>query len=141
MEYIVDRVIALKRAEIFRELSGEILANIAAILENKIISPGEVLMNKGEIGDSMYFIQQGELEVKDGDMVLGVLGKNEIVGELALLAPVNRTADVVAVKETTLYQIERDRFVDLIYEEPEILHGIMKSLVYRIQDLNEKLAS
>jgi CRP-like cAMP-binding protein len=140
MEYIVDRVIALKRADIFKELSGQILANIAAILENKMIGTGEVLMSKGEIGDSMYFIQQGKIEVKDGDKVLATLGQNEIVGELSLLAPVNRTADVVAVEETTLYKIERDRFVDLIYEEPEIIHGIMKSLVYRIQGLNEKLA-
>lgn len=141
MDYILDRVLALKEARIFKELSGHTLTNVAMILEKKLIAPDEVIMRKGDTGDSMYLIESGKLEVRDGDRVLATLGQKEVVGEMSLLAPIDRTADVVAVEESTLFRIEREKFIDLVYEEPEIMHGIIKSLVYRISEQNKKLTN
>ena len=141
MEYILDRVLALKETQIFKELSGQILANVAVILDKKLIGEGEYIMRKGEQGDSMYLIESGQLEVRDGDRVLATLGEKQVVGEMSLLAPIDRTADVVAIEESVLYRIEREKFVDLIYEEPEIMLGIITSLVYRIREQNLKISS
>ena len=141
MDYILDRVLALKETQIFKELSGQILANVAVILDKKLIGEGEYIMRKGEKGDSMYLIESGQLEVRDGDRVLATLGEKQVVGEMSLLAPIDRTADVVAIRESVLYRIEREKFVDLIYEEPEIMLGIITSLVYRIREQNLKISS
>lgn len=141
MDYILDRVLALKETQIFKELSGQILANVAVILDKKLIGEGEYIMRKGEKGDSMYLIESGQLEVRDGDRVLATLGEKQVVGEMSLLAPIDRTADVVAIEESVLYRIEREKFVDLIYEEPEIMLGIITSLVYRIREQNLKISS
>ena len=89
----------------------------------------------------MYLIESGQLEVRDGDRVLATLGEKQVVGEMSLLAPIDRTADVVAIEESVLYRIEREKFVDLIYEEPEIMLGIITSLVYRIREQNLKISS
>jgi CRP-like cAMP-binding protein len=54
---------------------------------------------------------------------------------------VPRTANVTATENLVLFKIEREYFMDLLYEEPELMHGIMEVLVNRIMHLNDKIRS
>jgi CRP/FNR family cyclic AMP-dependent transcriptional regulator len=139
MELIIDKVMALKTAGIFSELPEHVLAEIAEIIEIEAFNEGEMIIKKGEIGNTMYLIRSGKVKVHDQDKVFATLGENEIVGELSLLAPVPRTATVTTTEDSVLFKIEREYFMDLLYEEPELMHGIMRVLVNRIIDLNDKL--
>jgi CRP-like cAMP-binding protein len=69
------------------------------------------------------------------------LGENDLVGELSLLAPVQRTADVTAAENIVVFRIEREFFLELVYEEPAIVSGLLKVLVSRIIDQNKKITS
>lgn len=139
MELIIDKVMALKTADIFSDLPEHVLAEIAEIIEVEEYNQGEIVIEKGDIGNSMYLIRKGKVKVHDKDRVFAQLGENEIVGELSLLAPVPRTATVTAVENLVLFKLEREYFMDLLYEEPELMHGIMRTLVNRIIELNNKL--
>jgi CRP/FNR family transcriptional regulator, cyclic AMP receptor protein len=141
MELIIDKVMALKTADIFSDLPEHVLAEIAEIIEIEAFNEGEKIISKGEIGNTMYLIRTGKVKVHNQDKVFATLGENEIVGELSLLAPVPRTATVTATEDLVLFKIEREYFMDLLYEEPELMHGIMRVLVNRIIDLNDKLRS
>lgn len=139
MNTIIDLVLALKNVSIFSEIPENIMAEVAEIIEVMEFKRGELIMKKGEIGNCMYVIREGSVKVHDGAKILAQLEKNDIVGELSLLAPVPRTADVTALEDLVLFRIDRAYFLDLLYEEPEIMNGILKVLVQRIIRLNQKL--
>lgn len=141
MELIIDKVMALKAVNIFSNLPEHILAEIAEIIDIEEHTEGETIINKGDIGNSMYLIRKGKVKVHDGDKIFARLNENDIVGELSLLAPVPRTANVTATENLVLFKIEREYFMDLLYEEPELMHGIMEVLVNRIMHLNDKIRS
>lgn len=139
MDNIIDRVIALKNVNIFHTIADHILADIAEIMTEVSISKGTKLIKKGEIGDCMYIILKGKAKIHDGEHLFADLGENKIVGELAILAPVLRTADVTAVEDCTLFKIDREYFSDLLSEETEIAKGVMRALVETIIENNQKL--
>jgi CRP-like cAMP-binding protein len=141
MELIIDKVMALKAVNIFSNLPEHILAEISEIIDIEEHTEGETIINKGDIGNSMYLIRKGKVKVHDGDKIFARLNENDIVGELSLLAPVPRTANVTATENLVLFKIEREYFMDLLYEEPELMHGIMEVLVNRIMHLNDKIRS
>lgn len=139
MENIIDKVIALKNVNIFQSIADHVLADIAEITHKVSISKGEQFIHKGEIGDCMYIINKGSAKVHDGEHRITTIGENDIVGELSILAPVLRTADVTSLEDCILFKIDRDYFTDLLEEENEIVRGVLRSLVERIIENNEKL--
>lgn len=140
MKLIIDLVLALKNVDIFSDIPEHIMADIADIIEINEFGKGERIMRKGEVGNCLYIIRKGRVSVHDGDKTLATLGENDIVGELSLLAPVMRTADVTALEDLVLFRIDREFFMDLLFEEPEIMKGILNVLVSRITTLNARLA-
>lgn len=140
MKLIIDLVLALKNVDIFSDIPEHIMADIADIIEINEFGKGERIIRKGEVGNCLYIIRKGKVSVHDGDKTLATLGENDIVGELSLLAPVMRTADVTALEDLVLFRIDREFFMDLLFEEPEIMKGILNVLVSRITTLNARLA-
>jgi len=139
MENIIDVVMALKNVHIFRNIPDHILADIAGIITIESIKKDSHFIKKGEIGDQMYIIRQGEARIHDGPHTIATLGINEIVGELAILAPVTRTADVTAQSDLIVFVISRDYFQDLLAEQPELVKAVMAALVQKIIETNAKL--
>lgn len=132
-------VMALKNVSIFENLPDHVLADIAEITVVESIDKGSTFINKGDLGDNMFIIKSGKAKVHDGEHSITILHENQIVGELAILAPVQRTADVTALENLTVFKINRDYFADLLAEEFDIVKGLMISLVDRIIKNNEKL--
>jgi CRP-like cAMP-binding protein len=138
MDNIIDKVLALKNVNIFHTIADHILADIAEIIKEVTIPEGEQFIKKGEIGDCMYILFKGSAKVHDGAFMLSKIGENKIVGELAILAPVLRTADVTALEDCVLFKIDREYFSELLEEESEISKGVMRALVERIIANNER---
>jgi len=141
MENILDMVMALKNVSIFENIPVHVLADVAEITTVQQINRGETFIRKGDLGENMYIIKSGKAKIHDGDQIITTLDENQIVGELAILAPVKRTADVTALEHLTVFVINREYFADLLSEEIEIVKGVMVSLVERIVLNNEKLKS
>ena len=141
MENIIDVVMALKNVSIFKNIPEHILADIAGIIHIDTIPAGEQFIRKDEMGDEMYIIRNGQAQIHDGDHKIAVLEKNQIVGELAILAPVTRTADVTAISDLLVFVINRDYFLDLMDDQPDLVKGVMGALVRKIIETNEKLKS
>lgn len=139
MENIIDMVLALKNVSIFEDLPDHVLADIAGITSTELIPQGEKFIKKGDLGDKMYIIKSGKAKIHDGDHLITTLGENQIVGELAILSPVKRTADVTALEDLVVFKINRDFFSDLLAEEFDIVKGVLHALVERIILNNKKL--
>jgi HEAT repeat protein len=129
----IEKVICLKAVPMFAEASEEILADVAAILEEREVAAGEVVFEKGEAGDSLYVIVHGQVRVFDGDRTITHLGEHDIFGELALLDPEPRVASVAAVTDTRLLRLDREGFAELMAGNIEIVRGVLHVLCERLR--------
>jgi len=139
MEFFVDKVFSLKSVSVFENLPEASLLDVARIMDTEEFEAGEEFIKKGDIAEDMYIVKSGVVEVHHDGSILAVLGENEIVGELAILAPIRRTASVRARTEVIAYRIGREYFMDLLYEKPELMSDIIEVLIGRITNLNDEL--
>ena len=129
----VEKVLFLKSIDLFREIPGEDLVRVAQIAEEIDFEPKETLITEGEMGDSMYLIAAGRVEVFKGDRLVVGLGERECVGEMAILDSEPRSATVRAATPVRALKIEREDFYDLMNEKGEIAQGIIKVLTRRLR--------
>ena len=129
----IEKVILLKGVAMFAATSEDILADVATILEEVELQPGELVFDKGEQGNSMYIIINGKVRVFDGDKTINFLGEREIFGELALLDPEPRSAGVEAVEETRLFRLDRNTLFELMADNIGVVSGIMQVLCQRLR--------
>lgn len=122
----IEKVLVLKRAGVFSQTPGPVLADVAGLCDELDVQPGEQIFAKGEPGDSLYTIVQGRVRVHDGESVLNDLGEGDVFGELALLDPEPRMASVTALEATRLLRLEQAPFQELIRQQPEVALGVIR---------------
>ena len=129
----VEKVLFLKSIDLFSQIPGEDLVRVAQIAEEVDFEPKEAIMTEGEIGDSMYLIVDGRVQVYKGARLIVELGERECVGEMAILDSEPRSATVRASTQVSALKIEREDFYDLMTEKQEIAQGIIKVLTRRLR--------
>ncbi len=109
----------------------------------KVYRDGETIIRQGEVGDCMYVIQAGEVEVlqrKDSREVrLATLGKWDAFGEMALFEGEVRSATVRALGEVRVLTVDRKTFLRRVHEDPSIAFRILQRMSQRIRELNAEL--
>jgi CRP-like cAMP-binding protein len=133
----IEKVIVLKTVSIFIETPDALLAEIASILKEVEVHAGDHIIEKGDVGNCLYIIAEGEVVVHDGERTITHLGEREVVGELALLDSEPRTASVTAVENGLLLRLDQDAFYELIADYPDIVRGIMRVLARRLRAANQ----
>jgi CRP/FNR family transcriptional regulator len=103
-------------------------------------------MMEGEEGDSVYIILEGFVKVfkteSDGrEKILKFLSAGDLFGEMALIDGHFRSASVQAVKRTTMYVIERNKFNGLINKYPQIALKIIFVLSERLREANDEITN
>jgi CRP-like cAMP-binding protein len=109
----------------------------------KVYQDGQDLIHQGEVGDCMYVIQKGQVEVlaeKDGGEVqLAVLGEGEIFGEMAVFEREVRSATVRALGEVRALTVDKKNFLRRIQEDPSLAFRLMQTMSRRIRELNNEI--
>jgi AAA family ATP:ADP antiporter len=129
----IEKVIILKSVEIFSHIPEDILIEVASIMEEVEFDKGQVIIEKGEIGQCMYLIAEGNVHVHDGDQSIAYLGEKEIVGEMSLLDSEPRSASVTAEQDSLLLRLDQETFYELMADRVEVARGIIKVLTRRIR--------
>lgn len=100
------------------------------------LSPGQILMRENEVGKNAYLLVSGKLKVErkagDGTVELAEVEPMEIVGELAILGDVPRSATVTAVEYAQVVKINQHRLKTLIRRSPDIAEIMIKLLCGRL---------
>ncbi len=130
---LVERVAALHRVELFAGVPGRVLAAVAALTSEARFSAGDVLIEEGAVEAHLYAVIEGRVRVHRGDQTLVELGPGATVGELAALVPQPRTASVTALQPTLVLRLDRAVLDDLLFEWPELAHGVIAVLVGRLR--------
>ena len=131
----------LKASSIFAETPENTLAEVAAIAVVERVSEGEMLFRKGDTGDCMYIIAEGEIHIGDGSTRFATMGKGDFFGELALVETEPRSADALAGSDCLLIRIDQDDFYELIEDRMEVARGILVILAKRLRKQNELIRS
>jgi CRP-like cAMP-binding protein len=104
---------------------------------------GEAIVIQGEVGDCMYVVEQGEVEVtrESGEEVvrLAVLGEGEFFGEMSVFDRDVRSATVKALGKVQVMTVDKATFLRRISEDPSLAFRIIKKMSGRIRDLNNEL--
>lgn len=106
---------------------------------------GEIVVRQGDEGDCLFVVQDGQLEVvrEDGgkEMLLRVVGKDEVVGEMAIFERRTRSATVRARGEARVLTLDRKNFLRRVGEDPSLAFRILETQSRRIRDLTEQLSA
>lgn len=130
----VEKVLFLKSIDLFSQIPGEDLAQIAQITDEVHYEEGDEIFRQGDPGDSLYLVIAGRVRVQRGSLEVAQLGERQVFGEMALLDSEPRSASVLALSDLTLLKIIRDDFMEILTEKPEIAKGVIKVLTRRLRD-------
>ncbi len=131
----MSRLPLLNQVPLFAALTDSELTLVEALCTPKEAAPGEIIVRQNTTGSEMYILANGAVEVYiEGlhDKVkrpLIVLGKGQVVGEMALIDAGYRSASVRATQEGCIYYvIERDSFEALCRSHLRIGYIVMRNL-------------
>ena len=106
----------------------------------KVYQNGETIFHEGEIGDCMYVIQDGYVEVVsdsgDIEVQLAILGKNEFFGEMAIFEHEIRSATVRAIGTARILTVDHKNFLRRIHEDPTLAFRLMEVMSKRVRRLS-----
>ncbi len=119
----------IAQVPMFVHLTHQQLDAVARLLRPRFAVPGELLIRKGDRGDSMYFISSGTVEVAAAGGNKIKLGRGDFFGEMALLSGDRRGADVGALSYCQLLVLDASRFQSLLKSDPQI-----KTQIDRVAD-------
>jgi voltage-gated potassium channel len=115
------------RVPLFAGLSAADIADISRLLRAQTVESGAMIVRRGESGDSMYFIANGEVEVELPDK-RARLGSGDFFGEVAVLGRARRMATVTAVTRTNLLILDAQDLEALMEREKRIAERIHEAL-------------
>ena len=140
---IDQEVDILRKIPLFTNIEPAKLKLMCFASERLTFKGGQKLCEQGDVGDSAFIVMAGNADVTvetgDGPLVVANLGKNDIVGEIAILCDVPRTATVVATSELTALKITKDLFFRMVTDFPEIGIEIMRVLAHRLEQTTVQL--
>ena len=124
----IEKVLILKSVPIFSSVPENQLVDLATIAETVEYDEGDLIMNQGDLGTSMYIVVNGRVRIFDGDKDLAEHGTRAVFGEMAALDPEPRAASVQALEDCTLLRIEGESLYDLMSGNREVTRGIVHVL-------------
>jgi PPM family protein phosphatase len=142
---------AAARAEVmaqlflFEDLPFHARARVGRMVNERFVSPNEVVIDKGEAGNTMYVVVQGELEVSIDGVAISRMGPGDHFGELALVDAQPRSATVTSRGFGSLITIDRQALDEFCRREPElgnrVLWKLLGTVSQRLRNTSSELAA
>jgi len=131
-----EEVETLRQIPLFAKVDPSKIKLLAFTSERVTFQPGELLCKQGDMGDAAYVIISGQADVlidtPNGSIRVATFKKNDVVGEIAILINIPRTATIKASSELTALRITKDLFLRMISEFPEMAVEMMRVLAERL---------
>lgn len=129
----------LASSSIFEFVPEDLVKKVAERAGEIDVPAGKVLFEDGEPGDSVFLAASGEIEVVKGNMVLAVLTRGDMVGEMAVLAGGTRNATVRARSDSVLLFLKAGALRLLVQQMPDVAFGIFGMLAKRLRKADESI--
>jgi CRP-like cAMP-binding protein len=109
----------------------------------RMYGDGEAIVRQGDVGDCMYVVQDGRVEVVQetptGDRHLTFLETGDFFGEMALFEKETRSATVRASGDTRVLKVDKKTLLRRIKEDPLLAVNLVQTMSHRIRSINAAL--
>ena len=129
---------------IFELMDEEERGTLARMMDCRDFKQGELIFEFGDPGAEIYIVRSGRVEIyvenPDGEKV--VLGENErgdVIGELSFLDGGSRTATAIAIEDTQMLSLHRERLLQFIEEHPHAALDLLTVVGRRLRTTHEML--
>ena len=140
-----DDAQALKNIPLFSKVEPTKLKLLAFTSERLTFMAGDALFHEGDTADAAFIILDGEAAIEvasDGRIVeVARVGRNDIVGEIAILCDIPRTATVRALSDLVTLRVSKDGFFHLVAQFPQVGIEIMAELAARLHHTTQALTA
>jgi SulP family sulfate permease len=144
----VESPLELRDTSLFAGRKEETLAALESCMERRSYKAGEKIFSRGDYGNELFLIRSGAVRIAlpvAGKLTYHVatFGRGDFVGELAFLDREPRSADAIALTDTDLFVLSRDRFDALAGEHKmlaiQLLEGVARTLAIRLRRADKEL--
>ena len=135
----------LRDIPLFAELKPTKLKLLSLPSERLEYLAGDELFHQNDYGDAAYIILKGEADIlvktPDSAIKIATRGKNDIIGEIAILCEVPRTATVVAQGHLETLRVSKDKFFHLVTQFPQVGIEVMRALASKLDSTTHALTA
>ncbi|KAM0674944.1 cGMP-dependent protein kinase 1 [Gurleya vavrai] len=126
-EAVSDYLLGLIRKSILRDvLTLRQQVNLVSAMR-PLMYDNNVMIEQGEKGDTMYFVERGKFEVIKDGIVIDTRGEGSLIGEIALLHQVRRTATVKAVGKALVWAVNHTAYLAIKIVDDMYRYNIVKT--------------
>ncbi|PLZ90563.1 transcriptional regulator [Fischerella thermalis CCMEE 5198] len=104
---------------------------------------GRAVLMEDAWGNAVYFVVSGWVKVRrtigEDSVALAILGRGDFFGEMAILDESPRSTDVIALSTVKLLSISRERFIHILFKDPQLHHRMLQLMVRRLRHANVRL--
>jgi len=133
----------IRQFPIFSKIQPAMQKLLCFTAERLTYDAGQVMFNAGDPGDAAYIVIEGSVEISvptpAGPIVVNTLGRNDIIGEIAIFGDVPRTATAKALSKLETLKISKELFVKVIRENPDAAIELIKILAMRLVNTTTQL--
>jgi CRP/FNR family cyclic AMP-dependent transcriptional regulator len=126
---------ALATVPLFGELSKRALERIAKETDELGFEPGEVIVQEGSLGETLFVVLEGAAKVVRGGRTIAQLMPGDFFGELSALEPGPRTASVIAVTPVRVLRLFRHTLMALLERDPRLTIRLLEGVVRRLREV------
>lgn len=129
---------AIAECGLFTSVSDHALDELRAAFDGVRLTTGQTLMTEGEPAAELYIVRHGRLRAtvagpSGADVLVGEIGKSEVVGEMAVITDQNRAATVRAMRDTDLFRLPAEAFGHLVQNHQGMLRPFASVVVDRLR--------
>ena len=133
----------LSQTRLFRDLDAGSIEKLAERAVERTYRKGQLVFHQGDIAQSLFVMIEGLIKVfvtsEDGDeMVLVTLRPPDVFGEISLIDGNPRSASAETIEATTVLELGRGPFLDLLKESPSMTESLLLSLGAVLRRLTEQ---
>ncbi len=136
--------------EVFSELfplmstaNPQVLEWLLSVAVEHEYPAGRAVLMEDAWGNAVYFVVSGWVKVRrtvgETSVALAILGRGDFFGEMAILDESPRSTDVVALSPVKLLSISRERFIQILFKDPQLHHRMLQLMVRRLRHANVRL--
>ncbi|MGB0560780.1 MAG: cyclic nucleotide-binding domain-containing protein [Spirulinaceae cyanobacterium] len=139
---VMNQLLFLKTVALFKNLSLDELLLIEKSAQTSHVLAGETIFSEGEWGSHLYIVAEGTVqltkEINNTPQELKQLQKSQHFGEVALFDDAPRWDSAIALEDSTLLKIEKNRFLSLITQRPHIILEMCRFLSQRLRETTQQ---
>jgi CRP-like cAMP-binding protein len=138
MPDLFEKIILLKKSDIFNEINTDDLRFVADALEEAEYFKGDQIFEKNDMGDCMYVVLNGVIGISldansENDEFITMVREGECFGEMSLVDDLPRSASAVVVEDAKVLMLSKFRLRGLMMSYPDLGMGMLKALSLKLR--------